>query len=82
MTHSGPATSVLVALDGSTFAERAVGPDVDGALAHAFAVEPPDLLVMGTRAPHGLRRLIFGSTAAAEAHRSPRPRRAAVILPA
>lgn len=47
--------------------------DVDGALADAFAADPPDLVVMGTRSPHGLRRLIFGSTAAALAHRSPAP---------
>jgi nucleotide-binding universal stress UspA family protein len=47
--------------------------DVGGALAAAFAAEPPDLVVMGTRSPHGLRRLIFGSTAAALSHRSPAP---------
>ena len=47
--------------------------DVDGALAHAFAADPPDLVVMGTKSPHGLRRLILGSTAAALAHRSPAP---------
>jgi nucleotide-binding universal stress UspA family protein len=47
--------------------------DVDGALADAFVADPPDLVVMGTRSPHGLRRLIFGSTAAALSHRSPAP---------
>lgn len=47
--------------------------DVDGALADAFAADPPDLVVMGTRSPRGLRRLIFGSTAAALSHRSPAP---------
>jgi len=47
--------------------------DVDGALLDAFAPEPPDLVVMGTRAPRGLRRLIFGSTAAAVAHGAPAP---------
>jgi nucleotide-binding universal stress UspA family protein len=47
--------------------------DVDGALIGAFVADPPDLVVMGTRAPHGLRRLILGSTAAAVAHGSPAP---------
>ena len=47
--------------------------DVDGALISAFAADPPNLVVMGTRAPHGLRRLILGSTAAAVAHASPAP---------
>jgi nucleotide-binding universal stress UspA family protein len=47
--------------------------DVAGALIDAFADDPPDLVVMGTRAPQGLRRLILGSTAAAVAHRSPAP---------
>ena len=47
--------------------------DVDGALVRAFVAEPPELVVMGTRAPHGLRRLILGSTAAAVAHASPAP---------
>jgi nucleotide-binding universal stress UspA family protein len=47
--------------------------DVDGALAQALADAAPDLVVMGTRSARGLRRLIFGSTAAALAHRSPAP---------
>jgi nucleotide-binding universal stress UspA family protein len=47
--------------------------DVDGALVDAFAPDPPDLVVMGTRAPGGLRRLAFGSTAAAVAHAAPAP---------
>jgi nucleotide-binding universal stress UspA family protein len=47
--------------------------DVDGALIGAFVADPPDLVVMGTRAPQGLRRLILGSTAAAVAHGSPAP---------
>jgi len=47
--------------------------DVDGALVGALVADPPDLVVMGTRAPHGLRRLILGSSAAAVAHGSPAP---------
>jgi len=47
--------------------------DVDGALVRAFAADPTELVVMGTRAPRGLRRLILGSTAAAVAHGSPAP---------
>ncbi|MEW6470878.1 MAG: universal stress protein [Actinomycetota bacterium] len=47
--------------------------DVDGALLDAFAADPPYLVVMGTRAPHGLRRLILGSIAAAVAHAAPAP---------
>ena len=47
--------------------------DVDGALVDAFRADRPDLVVMGTRAPHGLRRMILGSTAAAVAHASPTP---------
>jgi nucleotide-binding universal stress UspA family protein len=52
--------------------------DVDGALIGALVADPPDLVVMGTRAPHGLRRLILGSTAAAVAHGSPAP---VLVLP-
>lgn len=47
--------------------------DVDGAIAAALAADPTALVVMGTRSPQGLRRLIFGSTAAAVAHRAPVP---------
>jgi nucleotide-binding universal stress UspA family protein len=47
--------------------------DVDGAIVGALADDPADLVVMGTRRPQGLRRLVFGSTAAAVAHRSPVP---------
>lgn len=47
--------------------------DVDRALIGAFVTDPPELVVMGTRAPQGLRRLILGSTAAAVAHGSPAP---------
>jgi nucleotide-binding universal stress UspA family protein len=47
--------------------------DVDGALIRAFVADPPDLVVVGTLATQGLRRLILGSTAAAVAHGSPAP---------
>lgn len=47
--------------------------DVDGAIVGALAGDPAGLVVMGTRRPQGLRRLVFGSTAAAVAHRSPAP---------
>jgi nucleotide-binding universal stress UspA family protein len=47
--------------------------DVDGAIVDSLAADPAGLVVMGTRRPHGLRRLVFGSTAAAVAHRSPAP---------
>jgi nucleotide-binding universal stress UspA family protein len=47
--------------------------DVDGAIVDALAGDPAGLVVMGTRRPLGLRRLVFGSTAAAVAHRSPAP---------
>lgn len=47
--------------------------DVDGAIVGALAGDPASLVVMGTRRPQGLRRLVFGSTAAAVAHRSPAP---------
>jgi nucleotide-binding universal stress UspA family protein len=47
--------------------------DVDGAIVDVLAEHPAALVVMGTRRPHGLRRLVFGSTAAAVAHHSPVP---------
>jgi nucleotide-binding universal stress UspA family protein len=47
--------------------------DVDGAIIRTLADDPAALVVMGTRRPQGLRRLVFGSTAAAVAHRSPIP---------
>ena len=47
--------------------------DVDGAIVDALTDDPASLVVMGTRRPQGLRRLVFGSTAAAVAHRSPVP---------
>lgn len=42
--------------------------DVNGPLVTASAEAGAALIVMGTKAPRGLRRLIFGSTAAAVAH--------------
>jgi len=47
--------------------------DVVGALTNALAADPPDLVVMGTRTPQGVWRLLLGSTAAGVAHRSPAP---------
>jgi nucleotide-binding universal stress UspA family protein len=55
--------------------------DVDRALVREFGVDRPDLVVMGTRSDHGLRRLILGSTAAAVAHRSPAPVLAVPLRP-
>jgi nucleotide-binding universal stress UspA family protein len=55
--------------------------DVDRALVREFGVGRPDLVVMGTRSDHGLRRLILGSTAAAVAHRSPAPVLAVPLRP-
>ncbi|HVW31345.1 MAG TPA: universal stress protein, partial [Acidimicrobiia bacterium] len=46
---------------------------VAGALIRAVCADPPTLIVMGTRSPHGLRRLLLGSTAAEVAHGAPAP---------
>jgi nucleotide-binding universal stress UspA family protein len=47
--------------------------DVDGAIVDSLNAHPAALVVTGTRRPKGLRRLVFGSTPAAVAHRSPAP---------
>ena len=64
-----------VAVDGQVIYDPV---DVDGAIVAALARDGADLVVMGTRSPHGLRRLLFGSTAAAVAHSAPAP---VLVLP-
>jgi nucleotide-binding universal stress UspA family protein len=59
-----------VAVDGQVIYDPV---DVDGAIVAALARDAAHLVVMGTRSPQGLRRVLFGSTAAAVAHRAPAP---------
>ena len=46
---------------------------VDRPLLQSIVAEQAGLVVMGTRSPHGLRRLVLGSTAAEVTHGSPAP---------